>query len=134
MPRLLPLALIASFLAIPAFAAEVKPAFSNQVTITVENDFRIIRSNGIPDHTTGQFPGRGKTRIPQPGYPPPKKPFPPPPPQPPSPPPPPPIPRPEKTPPPPPKKNTIKNPPPTPNKPIKPRPSACSPSVSPSTA
>lgn len=59
MPRLLLVALLASLLAIPALAAEVKPAFSNQVTITVENDFRIIRSNGIPDHTTGHFPGPG---------------------------------------------------------------------------
>ena len=33
--------------------------FQNQVTITVEGDYRYIRSNGIPNHATGQFPGRG---------------------------------------------------------------------------
>jgi hypothetical protein len=33
--------------------------FQNQVTITIEGDFRVIRSNGIPNHPTGQFPGRG---------------------------------------------------------------------------
>jgi YHYH protein len=31
----------------------------NEVSITVEGDYRIIRSNGIPDHPTGQFPNRG---------------------------------------------------------------------------
>ena len=30
-----------------------------QVSITVEGEFRIIRANGIPDHPTGRFPGRG---------------------------------------------------------------------------
>jgi hypothetical protein len=40
-------------------AADVKPAFSNQVSITITNGFRIIRSNGIPDHNTGHFPGPG---------------------------------------------------------------------------
>jgi hypothetical protein len=49
----------------PAFAAEVapgkgvKPAFASEVTITVEDGVRIIRSNGIPNHETGQFPNRG---------------------------------------------------------------------------
>src|SRR5260221_3582269 len=43
----------------PASAAGVKPPFASDVTITVENDVRIIRSNGIPNHDTGQFPGRG---------------------------------------------------------------------------
>jgi hypothetical protein len=33
--------------------------FQNEVTIKVEGDLRIIRSNGIPDHETGQFPGPG---------------------------------------------------------------------------
>jgi hypothetical protein len=31
----------------------------NEVAITVEGEFRVIRSNGIPDHATGQFPNRG---------------------------------------------------------------------------
>jgi hypothetical protein len=30
-----------------------------QVSITVEGSTRVIRANGIPDHATGQFPGRG---------------------------------------------------------------------------
>lgn len=30
-----------------------------QVSITVEGEWRIIRANGLPDHQTGQFPGRG---------------------------------------------------------------------------
>ncbi len=34
-------------------------AMTNQVSITVEGDTRIVRSNGIPDHRTGQFPNRG---------------------------------------------------------------------------
>lgn len=37
----------------------VKPAFGNEVTVSVEGDVRIIRSNGIPDHATGEFPGPG---------------------------------------------------------------------------
>lgn len=44
--------------AAPAWAA-AKPAFENQVSIVVENGTRIIRSNGIPNHETGQFPGPG---------------------------------------------------------------------------
>jgi YHYH protein len=31
----------------------------NQVTIALEGEFRIITANGLPDHTTGQFPNRG---------------------------------------------------------------------------
>ena len=31
----------------------------NRVEITVEGDTRVIRSNGIPRHATGQFPSRG---------------------------------------------------------------------------
>ena len=31
----------------------------NQVSIKVKEDTRIIVANGIPDHETGQFPGRG---------------------------------------------------------------------------
>ncbi|MEZ0275073.1 MAG: YHYH protein [Roseimicrobium sp.] len=34
-------------------------AGTNQVTITVEGDTRIARSNGMPDHQPGQFPNRG---------------------------------------------------------------------------
>lgn len=32
---------------------------SPEVSITVEGAVRIIRANGIPDHATGEFPGRG---------------------------------------------------------------------------
>jgi hypothetical protein len=32
--------------------------WSNQVSITVEGDYRYITSNGIPNHRTGQFPNR----------------------------------------------------------------------------
>ncbi len=31
----------------------------NQVTISIENGFRIFRANGLPDHEPGQFPNRG---------------------------------------------------------------------------
>ena len=31
----------------------------SKATITVEGEYRIIRANGLPDHETGQFPGRG---------------------------------------------------------------------------
>jgi hypothetical protein len=31
----------------------------SQVSITIEGAFRVVRSNGIPDHATGQFPNRG---------------------------------------------------------------------------
>ncbi|HEY2343247.1 MAG TPA: YHYH protein [Chthoniobacteraceae bacterium] len=30
----------------------------NEVSITIEGDSRVIRSNGIPDHSPGQFPNR----------------------------------------------------------------------------
>lgn len=30
----------------------------NRVAITVEGDYRIIRTNGVPDHPTGEFPNR----------------------------------------------------------------------------
>jgi hypothetical protein len=33
--------------------------FQNQVSITVEGEYRYIRSNGIPNHATGRFPGPG---------------------------------------------------------------------------
>ncbi len=29
------------------------------ITITVEGEYRIIRSNGLPNHSTGEFPNRG---------------------------------------------------------------------------
>lgn len=32
---------------------------ASQVSITVEGESRVIRSNGIPAHAVGQFPGRG---------------------------------------------------------------------------
>jgi hypothetical protein len=32
--------------------------FTNQVSIAVEGDYRVIRANWIPDHTAGQFPNR----------------------------------------------------------------------------
>lgn len=41
-----------------------KPA--NSVTITVEGDFRVIRSNGWPDHEPGKFPRRGNPNVPHP--------------------------------------------------------------------
>ena len=37
----------------------VKPTFPSEVSIQVEGPVRIIRSNGIPNHVTGQFPNRG---------------------------------------------------------------------------
>jgi len=39
--------------------ADVKPAFASEVKITIEDGVRIIRSNGIPNHLTGEFPNRG---------------------------------------------------------------------------
>jgi len=30
-----------------------------QATITIEGGYRLIRANGLPNHETGQFPGRG---------------------------------------------------------------------------
>jgi hypothetical protein len=34
-------------------------AMKNEVSIKIEGTTRVIRSNGIPDHTPGQFPNRG---------------------------------------------------------------------------
>lgn len=34
-------------------------ALTNQVSITLQGDWRVIRSNGIPDHEPGRFPNRG---------------------------------------------------------------------------
>ncbi len=36
-----------------------KTPFSNEVTIKVEGEYRLIQSNGIPNHETGDFPGKG---------------------------------------------------------------------------
>jgi hypothetical protein len=33
--------------------------FGNQVTISIEDDLRVFRSNGLPDHETGAFPNSG---------------------------------------------------------------------------
>jgi len=35
------------------------PPYASSYTSTIEDGFRIIRANGIPDHQTGQFPNRG---------------------------------------------------------------------------
>ena len=39
--------------------ANKKPSLKNQVTIAIEGNQRVIRSNGIPDHFLGAFPNRG---------------------------------------------------------------------------
>ena len=39
--------------------ADMKPSFPSDVSITVEGEYRIIHSNGIPNHAMGQFPNRG---------------------------------------------------------------------------
>lgn len=39
--------------------AGVNPPGENKVAITIDGDYRVITSNGIPNHKTGQFPGRG---------------------------------------------------------------------------
>lgn len=41
-----------------AISAQTK-ALQNRVSITRQSGLRIIESNGIPDHTMGQFPNRG---------------------------------------------------------------------------
>ena len=48
----------------PVFAAEPglrdsRGSYKTEVSITVEGEFRVIKANGIPDHETGQFPGKG---------------------------------------------------------------------------
>lgn len=40
-------------------AATTPLEFKPEVSIAIEEGFRVIRANGIPDHETGQFPGRG---------------------------------------------------------------------------
>lgn len=39
------------------------PAVAAEVSITVEGAKRVIRANGIPDHATGRFPGRGNPNV-----------------------------------------------------------------------
>lgn len=39
--------------------ATSSPSIENRVSITVEGDERVIRSNGVPGHNTGSFPNRG---------------------------------------------------------------------------
>lgn len=54
-----------------ALAAEpdrAKPAFASDVSITVQGDFRLIRSNGIPNHDTGRFPNRGNPNTIEPQH------------------------------------------------------------------
>lgn len=48
-------AALALFLVLAAAAARAQ---SNRVEITVDDDYRYIRSNGIPNHAPGQFPNR----------------------------------------------------------------------------
>jgi len=37
----------------------VDQAVASRVTVTVDGEKRVIRSNGLPDHLTGRFPNRG---------------------------------------------------------------------------
>ncbi|MDX1389687.1 MAG: YHYH protein [Acidobacteriota bacterium] len=39
--------------------ADKSAPVANRVSILLEGEFRVIRSNGIPDHPTGKFPNRG---------------------------------------------------------------------------
>lgn len=41
------------------FAVSPAYAFTGKVTIVMQGPFRVIRSNGIPDHQTGAFPNEG---------------------------------------------------------------------------
>jgi len=41
------------------FAISPAYAFSGRVAITMQGPFRVIKSNGIPDHSTGAFPNEG---------------------------------------------------------------------------
>ncbi len=48
---------------VPAGGADlVPPAIAPSVSIRTEGGKRIIDSNGIPDHTVGRFPRRGKSQ------------------------------------------------------------------------
>lgn len=47
-------------LALPALAVAEQPTLpKNEVSITTEGEYRIIRANGIPDHKPGAFPNPG---------------------------------------------------------------------------
>ncbi|MEM9399097.1 MAG: YHYH protein [Verrucomicrobiota bacterium] len=48
----------ASFLLFPALGLVLLAAQSAQVRMTTDGAYRIIESNGIPEHTTGRFPNR----------------------------------------------------------------------------
>ncbi len=52
-----PLVLLA-LAAAATLAAEVPPPAGARVTIRIEGDFRVIESNGLPNHATGRFPSR----------------------------------------------------------------------------
>lgn len=41
----------------------VATALQNEVRITTDENYRYIRSNGIPDHQPGQFPNRGNPNM-----------------------------------------------------------------------
>jgi hypothetical protein len=41
-----------------------KSALKNEVKISIEGEFRIIKSNGWPDHAPGEFPRRGNPNVP----------------------------------------------------------------------
>lgn len=51
-----------SALRLAALEVAAKPVATetrSQVTISIENGYRVFRANGLPDHTPGQFPNRG---------------------------------------------------------------------------
>ena len=43
----------------PAPPNLVEPEYKNEVAIMIEDDKRVIRANGIPDHKVGEFPNPG---------------------------------------------------------------------------
>ncbi len=51
--------LLLAQLTVPSAVVTRGAQVASQVTITVEGEYRFIRANGLPDHETGQFPGRG---------------------------------------------------------------------------
>ncbi len=50
----------------PAKPSTTTTAAGNRVTITIEDDVRVIRSNGWPDHAPGAFPRRGNPNTARP--------------------------------------------------------------------
>ncbi|TWU30034.1 YHYH protein [Bythopirellula polymerisocia] len=49
--------------------ATVQSPGTNEVSIEIAGDYRVIRANGIPDHQTGRFPNRGNpNRIAEQSY------------------------------------------------------------------